>query len=278
MPEERASAVRRYFTVSPVPPLPRRTDNERVLLLVGGVLSLVGIILLIASTMIGLVLTLTGLVLAGLAWRRLKDTEDRNAVLRSDYLAALRASEPKPADEEMDSWLESSLRRAVDVGWRELGLKSFGGIGSAELQVVGIPRYSGGLAGRLGEDGRLRLSSYEVTVFYLTDRKVCVFQAVLNMASGGLRNASTHEFYRQHISMLSTERSVVAFPVTRAHEGHTEPMAVPTRRVEIGASTGTVSTDLGILDSLEWISRPGLQAVEELRRQLDWSAGRDLSG
>ncbi|GAA3210608.1 hypothetical protein [Actinocorallia longicatena] len=277
MDDDRASAVRRYFTISPMPPVARRTDNERVMLLFGGALCLVGIVLLVASTMLGVVLTVTGLVLAGLAWQRIKDTEDRNRVEQSDYVAAMRAAEPKPDDQQMDAWLEASLRRAIDVGWREMGIKSLGGIGSAELQIVGIPRFSSGLTGRIGADGRLRLNGYEVTVFYLTDRKLCVFQAMLNVASGGLRNATTHEFYRQHISTLATERSVVAFPVTRAAEHHAEPLAVPTRRVEIGASTGTISTDIGTYDGLDWMARPGLQAVEEIRRQLDWSAGRDLA-
>jgi hypothetical protein len=42
----------------------------------------------------------------------------------------------------MDHWLDESLSRAVDVAWRELGLKSLGGPGSAELQIIGLPRYT----------------------------------------------------------------------------------------------------------------------------------------
>lgn len=280
MTDDRIAGVRRYFTVTPVRPAPRRTDNERIMLLVGGVLVLVGLILMIASTLIGVFLIISGVALAGVAQQRIKDAEGRNAIAERDYKTLLRAAEPKPDDEQMDRWLDESLRRAVDVGWRELGLKGLAGIGTAELQIVGIPRYTTGLLGRIGRDGKVRLNTYEITVLYLTDRKLCAFQGVLSMASGGLRQVTTHEFYRQHISTLATERSLTAISLFR--NSAAESQMVQTRRLTIGASTATISTDFGVStpaspDGLDWMSGPALRAVEELRQQLDWSAGRDLS-
>jgi hypothetical protein len=285
MNDERAVSVRRYFSATPRNPGLRTTDNERVMMLAGGVLGFVGLILLFTGGLgriIGGVLTVVGLTMTGVSYQRTKEIEMANLLAERDYQTALRSSEPKPSDEQMDHWLDESLSRAVDVAWRELGLKSLSGPGSAELQIIGVPRHAVGLTARVGADGRMRLSSYELTICCLSDRKLSVFQCTLSMATGGLRHVTTHEFYRQHISLLKTERELTAFPVLLGEGlgGLPDSQIVLTRRFEIGVGTDSIKTDIGVSppaapNSLEWMTYPGIQAIEEIRRQLDWSAARE---
>ncbi|ROO84348.1 hypothetical protein EDD29_1870 [Actinocorallia herbida] len=271
--EERADGVRRYFAPDPVTPDPPGTQAERTVLLCAGALGVVGVVLLFAAPVFGVLLCLAAAALGGSAGRRLLAARKLAERARAAYRARLLDTENRPADGVVDGWLEGSLRRAVDVGWRELGMRGpFGGLGSAELQLVGVPRLFPGVTGRVGADGRLRLNAYQITVLYLTDRKLCVFQCELNMASGGLRYATTHEFLRPHLSTLTTGHGSTALPV--AGPDGTEARPVTTLAFELGAAGATVATEIPVAAdgaSVEWLSAPSLHAVAEIRRQLDWT-------
>ncbi|MDX6740333.1 hypothetical protein [Actinocorallia sp. A-T 12471] len=271
--EQRAVGVARYFAPTPVAPAPPGTEAERTVLLCAAALGVVGIVLVFAAPLFGFPLSLAAAALAVSAWRRIRAVRARARADRERYLTALAASEPRPGEAVLDAWLEASLSRAVDVGWRELGMKGpFGGLGSAELQLVGVPKIFPGLVGRVGSDGRLRLNAYQVTVLYLTDRKLSVFQCELNMASGGFRYATTHEFFRPHISTLATGHGSCAVRVSGPDGVEATP--VTTRTFEIGASDKTVTTDIPVAvegASVEALAKPSLHAVEEIRRQLDWT-------
>ncbi|GAB2853775.1 hypothetical protein GCM10022221_61630 [Actinocorallia aurea] len=271
--EERADGVRRYYTPEPAAPAVRGTEAERTVLLCAGALGVVGIVLLFAAPPFGVLLTASAIALAVSAGRRLRAQRAEAAEARRRYAAAKEATEHRPGEARLDAWLEASLRRAVDVGWRELGMKGpFGGLGSAELQLVGVPKRFPGVVGRVGPDGRLRLNAYQVTVLYLTDRKLCVFQCELNMASGGFRYATTHEFFRPHLSTLSTGRGSTTVPVS-GPDG-TEARPVTTRTFEVGTASATVTTDIPLSAegaSFDWLATPSLHAIAEIRHQLDWN-------
>jgi hypothetical protein len=210
----RQISVRRYFT--PLPSFPFRG-------MIGPAIAvLIGLVLLgngPAGVFIGLVLVAVGSLRAGPRIYR--------------YMQGRALAEPKPSEEELDTWLAEAIDPIYESGFRRLDIVQSDLVDqeAPPLVVIGFPEhlpdFLGPAAGQgsdfrrprfrlaRGRDGRIRATHYDILVIYMTTWHLCTYKCVLEMETGNVISDRTREFhYRDVVSVASeSERLKIQIPV-----------------------------------------------------------------
>ncbi|MFF5230746.1 hypothetical protein [Dactylosporangium sp. NPDC000521] len=237
----RRKAVRRYFAE-----IPRKVDDPRwgltwFLLSAGLALGImpcgglyvttkwyVGLLAVVGLYATSAILLFFGIVMARDCVECRKKIRERNA--------AIAATQPQASESELDAWLQEDVDRAIRHGadLHRLNLK-FGienaGLLMAPQAIVGISKLAGRYSAerlerdasspsglrtvirrlplaktRIGEDGRLRASHYQVLVMYLTERRIGVFECNVDLATRRILAQSTYSFSYDDVITMSSQK------------------------------------------------------------------------
>jgi hypothetical protein len=208
---ERWQKVTKYFTRTP-----DRVSPAWHMLLFGAVLLLV--ILAITSRDFFSLILVAAAVWAG------KKGYDRYKKYRQ-FLLAWAAAEPKPADEELDKWLDEDIAYITRKGARKLQIKAHedfngGDLITSEVVVVGVPDGSATRTGRLpavraGKDGQIRANHYDVLILFLTHQVISSYRCILEFATGDLLWDETRQYHYANIVGVSSFSIPVEAPVAQ---------------------------------------------------------------
>lgn len=159
------------------------------------------------------------LAVAAAAWIAKKGYNRYNKYVR--FQKAWAAAEPKPADKELDAWLDEDIEFIKRKGGRKLQLKAHehfegGDLITSAVVVVGVPgggatRTGKAPAVRTGDDGRVRANHYDVLILFLTSQVISSYRCVLEFATGELLSDETRQYHWSNIVGVSA----VSIPAPR---------------------------------------------------------------
>lgn len=207
IPPDRRTKVSKYFTRTPARVSPSwhySLFGAAALLVIGAIAS---------HNFLSVVLV------AAAAWATKKGYDRYKKYQR--FLKAWAAAEPKPADKELDAWLEEDIEFIKLKGGRKLQLKAHehfkgGDLITSAVVVVGVPGAGATRAGRApavrnGEDGRVRANHYDVLILFLTPQVISSYRCVLEFATGELLSDETRQYHWSNIVGVSS----VSIPAPR---------------------------------------------------------------
>jgi len=209
--DSRDVAVTKYFIRTPKPP---SYAGNIVMLVLGGLLALGGLVLVIAVGVSGEDVSgvaccavpgfMGGAVLAGIGGLGLLNT-------KSKYKKGYEAAEPKPSDAQMDEWLNQDKERIIPDALVKLGLVPEKVLNLNDPLVVIGPKSSAKF--RIGQDGKIRFSAYEIVVIYLTDYHLGAYSCGWDFANGRATSEQTQEYHYADVVSVSTLSSNTSFSV-----------------------------------------------------------------
>lgn len=207
IPPDRRTKVNKYFTRTP-----DRVSPAWHLTLFGAAALLV--IVAIASHNFFSVIAVAAAI-----WIAKKGYDRYKKYLR--FQKAWAAAEPKPADQELDAWLDADIEFIKRKGGRKLQLKAHehfegGDLITSAVVVVGVPggtatRTGKAPAVRTGDDGRVRANHYDVLILFLTAQVISSYRCVLEFATGELLSDETRQYHWSNIVGVSA----VSIPAPR---------------------------------------------------------------
>jgi hypothetical protein len=130
------------------------------------------------------------------------------------FQKAWAAAEPKPADQELDAWLDEDIAFIRRKGGRKLQLKAHehfegGDLITSAVVVVGVPERNTTRTGRppavrTGDDGRVRANHYDVLIVFLTPQVISSYRCILEFATGELLSDETRQYHWGNIVGVSS--------------------------------------------------------------------------
>jgi len=204
---ERFEAVRRYFTKTPTPPV---YGTAVILAVCAALCTLPALVVILMGigqrqwnscfscvSVLSAVAAIALAVPALLFYRRTKAKYDR------DYALA----EPKPSDAQIDTWHDRDCEFYEIYALKRLNLtreqvqtdnkgKPFVVVGSGPSAQV-----------HRGTDGKLRFSSHEILVIYLTRYHLAAYKCVVDLHDGLTKTEVTHEYHYSDVVSVSTQRN-----------------------------------------------------------------------
>ncbi|WP_433082446.1 hypothetical protein ACQP1P_01780 [Dactylosporangium sp. CA-052675] len=239
--ERRKKLVRRYFAEIPRKPEDPQWTLVAWLLSIGvlaGVLPCGGLYVTTRwyvglPIVLGLYLLAAVLLFFGIVTARESRESQKKIRVRA---AAIAATQPQASETELDAWLEMEVSRVTRLGAERHRLDSGVGLKDAGLLmapqvIVGVSKLAGpysverrepdansasGLRTvmrklplaktRIGDDGKVRASHYQILVMYLTERRVGVFECDVDMATRELLAESTHSFSYDDVVTMSSQK------------------------------------------------------------------------
>jgi hypothetical protein len=196
----RSEAVKKYFT-----PTPEHRSNSGFItaFAAAGVLILIGIAMQNFGTL---------LLLAGAGWLVKWGWEESGRY--REYLRKFRLAEPKPADHQIDKWLQEDI---AEISQRAGGrvrlnteLKANGGDLVYPIQVIvgypSMPKAVGyRVRARRGTDHKLRANAYDVLIMFLTNNLISTYRCLLDCHTGEVVvDEITEHHYRDIVGVAST--------------------------------------------------------------------------
>lgn len=116
-------------------------------------------------------------------------------------------------DQDIDNWLQEGIDQVVPAGFERLGITQAdlagtrpGEPGAKPLVIQGVVDPDDGfpVLSKVGGDGRIRYSYYEIMVIYLTEWHLCAYTSVLEMTTGITLTDRTWEFHYQDVVSIAT--------------------------------------------------------------------------
>ncbi len=194
--ESRSTAVTKYFKATPEKP----SYIENIIAMVGG-----GIAFLAGLSDSSLTcLAILGFIAAG--WGFLA-----YLAKNSSYNNAYREAEPKPSDKQMDEWMEQDKKQIVTDAVAKLGLVPEKVLNLNDPLVVIGPKSSAKF--KIGGDGIIRFSAYEIVVIYLTDYHLGAYSCGWDFVNGRSTSEQTQEYHYTDVVSVSTLSSNTSFSV-----------------------------------------------------------------
>lgn len=178
---------------------------------------------------------------------------------KKDFLRAWHNAEPKPSDDQIDEWRKADIKRLEKrYALEKLGLLSDQIEAPEPLTVVGSgpsPQF------RRGKDGRIRFSSHEVLITYLTDYHLAAFKCVIDLHDGGIQTETTQEYHYDDVVSVSTQTNNA--PLIGYEEG--QPKQIPTyQRFAISVASGEQISVAVAAEALGSESDPELQRAKKV--------------
>jgi hypothetical protein len=130
--------------------------------------------------------------------------------LRAGYRRRAQEGEPKPPDEQVQSWLDEGVQRLVQHSRVALGLSEDDGSFAAPLVIVApVLWHTSGVSNedlvwKRGADHLVRFGIYRITVIHLTPRHLGAFACDYNFLREVALNERTDEYHYQDIVTVST--------------------------------------------------------------------------
>jgi hypothetical protein len=208
--DSRPTYVKKYFLETPKQP---SYGPDIAMLIMGGLGVLGGLVAFIVSMTsndgsaicCAIPLGLGGLFFAG--------TGGMNYMNKgSKYKREYELAEPKPSDSQMDEWLSQDKQKIISDAVEKLGLVPEKVLNLNDPLVVVGPRSSAIF--KLGNDGNIRFSSYEIVVIYLTDYHLGAYSCQLDFINGKINSEETQEYHYADVVSVSTLSSNTNFIVT----------------------------------------------------------------
>ncbi|MDM8543496.1 hypothetical protein QUF90_20670 [Desulfococcaceae bacterium HSG9] len=129
----------------------------------------------------------------------------------SGYKEAYHEAEPKPSDKQMDEWLEQDKKGIVSDATTKLGLVPEKVLNLNDPLVVIGPKNSAKF--KMGQDGIIRFSAYEIMVIYLTDYHLGAYSCRWDFVNGKSISEQTQEYHYTDVVSVSTLCSSASFEV-----------------------------------------------------------------
>ena len=130
---------------------------------------------------------------------------------QSQYKKAYQKAEPKPSDEQMNKWLAQDKKQIVADAMDKLGLVPEQVLNANDPLVVIGPLSSARF--RIGNDGTIRFSSYEIVVIYLTDYHLGAYSCEWDFVNARIISEQTQEYHYTDVVSVSTLNSSSDFSV-----------------------------------------------------------------
>lgn len=145
-----------------------------------------------ASLSTGTIAVLSGILAAAAYIRR-----------RRVYVRDWNNAEPKPSDAQIDAWHQADRKWLEQHALLRLHLERVQVMADkGPLMVVGpgpAPQF------RRGQDGRIRFSSHEVLIIYLTDYHLAAYKCVIDLHNRGIQTETTQEYHFADVVSVSTQ-------------------------------------------------------------------------
>lgn len=184
---DKRTLIREYF-IAPKPSFPVKWI-------------LIGIATIVVGALIGESTITTVLVIAGILI---------GVIPVFSYLKAKKRYEARPSDNQIDSWLQEDFVELVPKGLKKLGFDSEEVMGDEIVisgpviwQAQGIP-YEDTLW-RVGNDNIARFSIYKVSIFYITEKGLGIYNCIYNFLKNVSLNDSTDEYFYKNITRVGTK-------------------------------------------------------------------------
>jgi hypothetical protein len=246
----RAESVRKYFTKTPNLPVYATAKSLATVAILCAlpVLVMVGYSLRehdgwnsCFSCLSGIFIfaTLSFALPSAISYTRTKQTYAR------DYHLA----EPKPSDAQIDAWHAEDLERLKPHALSKLDLieeQVHADNPKGPLVVVGSgpsPQV------RIGRDGKVRFSSHEILIMYLTPYHLAAFKCVIDLHDGAIRTETTQEYHYDDVVSVSTQTDNSA--LTWYSEGQLRQSATHERFAVSVASGEQISVAVGFTASMD---------------------------
>lgn len=196
--ETREKAVAKYFIRTPQKPDYKDTTTTSIVAVGSGIATLIGFV--------GFGDGLWWLFFLGgfIAWTSIAswiEMEKSNKTDREYYESAYKRAEPKPSDQQMDTWHQADLKRIRNQVLSKLDLLPDQILGDPNI-VVGP---SEGTSAALGKDNTVRFSSYDIVIVYLTDYHLAAYSCTVDMHTGLETKESTQEYHYQDVVSVATQ-------------------------------------------------------------------------
>lgn len=198
--EKRETAVQKYFIKTPDEP--KYSDTTFLAIVtIGGILSAVFAMFDFGDLWGLFCIGAPAVFFAGSAWLT---KSGENSTKRKNYDEAYAKAEPKPSDQQMDTWHHGDLERIRKQSLAKLDLVPEQVIRNPNdpIMVVG-PSEGARLA--VGQDGILRFSGHDIVIVYLTDYHLAAYSCTVNMATGLETKESTQEYHYKDVVSVATQ-------------------------------------------------------------------------
>jgi hypothetical protein len=179
--------IREYF-VAPLPKFPVKW------LLIGLAAIIIGV--LIGSSTVTIVFILAGLLVGGIPI--------------FTYLNAKKRYEARPADNQIDIWLQEDFQELVPKGLKKLGFDKDEVMGDEIFisgpiiwRAQGVPNED--TLWRVGNDKIARFSIHKVSIFYITEKGLGIYNCIYNFIKNVSLNDSSDEYYYKNITRVGTK-------------------------------------------------------------------------
>ena len=211
--DSRESLVPKYFLKTPERPAESSTSFDDAVKAIGTFFLVLGVLAFAGGgwSCLGLIFALGGIFAIFLGITGSSSTKKQYSEAIAKYEAEYERAEPKPTDQQMDSWLSSDVSRLKRDALQKLGLEGEQLMRKDPLVVVGPAK---GTDVQLGKDKVFRFSKYDVVVVYLTDYHLAAYSCVLNLASGLALRESTQEYHYNDVVSVATQNIASPFTIT----------------------------------------------------------------
>lgn len=196
--EKREIAVPKYFRKTPKEPEYRSMLWGQILTIGGGLMALVGGRTGDPSSLcLGVPAFFYGAYLWFMA-------ASANSEAKRKYETRFQETEPKPSDEQIDSWRNGDLERIRKESLGKLDLQQNQVMGNPDdpIMVVGP---SAGANATIGNDNVIRFSSHDVVIVYLTDYHLAAYSCTIDLSNGLQTHESTQEYHYTDVVSVATQ-------------------------------------------------------------------------
>lgn len=184
---DKRNQIREYF-VAPKPKFPVKWI-------------LIGLAAIIIGAVIGNSSITTGFIVAGLLIA---------GIPIFTYLKAKKRYEARPSDDQVDIWLEEDFKELVPKGLKKLGFDEDEVMGEEIFisgpiiwSAKGVPNED--TLWRLGVDKITRFSIHKVSIFYITEKGLGIYNCTYNFLKNVTLNDSSDEYYYKNITRVGTK-------------------------------------------------------------------------
>ncbi|NPA72217.1 MAG: hypothetical protein GXO35_05235 [Gammaproteobacteria bacterium] len=199
--EQRSTALKKYFL--PTPPKPKHAA-QIFWMIVGGLLllgSFASGLMTVVEDVDGGVLCCSGIAFfvgGGIFLTNLISFYTTESKYRAEY----RKAEPKPSDEQVDSWFAQDKQYIIKDAIRKLDLEEEQIVNiDAPLVVVGPQSLA---KFKIGKDGIIRFSAYEIVVIYLTNYHLGAYSCEWDFVRSRVINEQTQEYHYTDVVSVAT--------------------------------------------------------------------------
>ena len=249
--QARSEAIRKYFTKTPSPPVYARATSLAVFAGLCALPALAAFVWPLVGhghewngclTCVSVMSLISAFLFAGFSTFSYRNTKQTYA--RNYHLA-----EPKPSDAQVDAWHDADKTWLKTYALRRLDLLPDQVQADNRKGPLIVDGAGPSAQLRTGRDGKVRFSSHEILIIYLTPYHLAAFKCVIDLHDGSVKTETTQEYHYDDVVSVSTYTDNTALNLYL--EGQLRQAPTHERFAISVASGEQISVAIGFAGSLE---------------------------